>query len=224
MSGNHTKWIWTNSPGASGGGAPAGKTDPGSNSLGAGGGTTGGGTNPPIKGFDDEPTRDVRNLGGTEVPTDDDVTRHAKTAYSGEDDKFEPVVGWLVVVKGPGLGRSINIGAGLSTIGRAPEQRVALPFGDASISRSHARMIYDATSRKFYLMSGDGKNLTRVNGKLLLHEHELQGGELITLGNTEVRFVPFCGTFFDWADVPDDENDGSGKQRGETDADKGDPT
>ncbi|MEL6795052.1 MAG: FHA domain-containing protein [Pseudomonadota bacterium] len=180
-----TKWIWQNSPGAQGGGA-----------------------NPPIPGHDDDgdTTRALGQGGGTvsepfsappEAPGGDSTILARR-----EDAQVEPVCGWLVVVKGPGLGDCVRINAGMSPIGRGADQRISLDFGDSSISRSnHARIAYDAGSRSFFIMPGDGKNLSRVNGDLLLDTRKLLGGELIEFGDTHVRFVPFCGEGFDWADV-----------------------
>lgn len=177
---NETKWIWS-------------EKNPGDN--------------PPIGGGNDDPTRRVADdpPASTIAGFDDDVTTHAAAGTGEDQDIGEPVTGWLVVVRGPGLGASLTTGSGLSTIGRGRDQRLSLPFGDKSMSRSHARLIYDPASRKFFIAPGDGKNLTRVNGELLLGNLELEGGELIELGDTHLRFVPFCGPHFDWADTEGDD-------------------
>lgn len=46
----------------------------------------------------------------------------------------DPVVGFFVVVGGPGLGSHRPIFEGNNTIGRSPDNRVALDFGDDTIS------------------------------------------------------------------------------------------
>lgn len=111
----------------------------------------------------------------------------------------DPVVGWIVVVEGPGKGFSIEIGNGANAIGRDKSQKLKLDFGDAQVSREkHALIIYEPRSRKFYLQSGDVRNLTYLNNAVVLSPTELVGGEIITVGQTKVQFVPFCGPEFAW--------------------------
>ncbi|WP_244442657.1 FHA domain-containing protein [Azospirillum lipoferum] len=114
----------------------------------------------------------------------------------------EPVVGWLVIVEGPGRGTSRPLGYGMNSIGRAEGQRVRLDLGDNEISRQqHAQLTYDPRGRKFYLRHGEGANLTYVGDQPVLTPVELHGGEFIGLGSkTVLRFVPFCGPDFDWQD------------------------
>lgn len=121
----------------------------------------------------------------------------------GIEEETDPVVGWLVVVKGPGLGRSINIGAGMNVVGRAEGCRVALPFGDQTISGDdHLRIIYDDSSRTFLLAPGTGKNITRVNGQVVTATMALPNRSVIELSKkTVVRFMAFCDDGFDWSDL-----------------------
>lgn len=111
-----------------------------------------------------------------------------------------PVVGWLVVVNGPGKGRSVTLGYGMNPIGRDADNRVALAFGDEQISRKkHAVIVYDPRGRKFYLQHGDSTNLTYVGDTPVLAPTLLTGGEAIRIGSaTELRFVPLCGEGFTW--------------------------
>jgi hypothetical protein len=114
----------------------------------------------------------------------------------------DPVVGWLVVVVGPGRGNALPLGYGLNGIGRGPRARVRLDFGDLEISRDqHAVITYDPRGRRFYLQHGGGTNLTYLDQQPVLTPSELKGDEIIVLGQTQLRFVPFCGANFDWQDV-----------------------
>jgi hypothetical protein len=118
-----------------------------------------------------------------------------------DDFHQDPVVGWLVIVAGPGRGISKNIGYGVNNIGRDPNQRISIDYGDEQISRSsHASVVYDPKSRKFFIQHGEGINLTYVNEVPVLKPIELIGREKIGIGNTEFIFVPFCGATFDWSD------------------------
>jgi hypothetical protein len=120
-------------------------------------------------------------------------------AADGDEELLDPVVGWLVIVEGPGRGNSLKLGFGMNSIGRAPDERVSVDFGDAEISRkSHATLTYDPRGRKFYLQHGDGTNLTYLGDNPVLQPVELKGGEIIGIGNTRFAFVSFCGPNFDW--------------------------
>lgn len=124
------------------------------------------------------------------------------------DAMSDPVVGWLAIVKGPGRGSARAIGYGQNDIGRGPDERVSLNFGDTAsdseISRSnHATLTYDPRGRRFYISPGSGRNLTYMGDEPVLAPTELEGGEEITLGRTTLRFVPLCGKTFDWHDGED---------------------
>lgn len=124
----------------------------------------------------------------------------AGTASPAEDLPEGPVVGWLVVVEGPGRGKSVTLGYGMNTIGREAGNRVCLPFGDMLISRTkHAVLTYDPRSRKFFIQHGESTNLTYVGESPVLAPLELKFGELIRLGDTTVlKFIPLCGDDFNW--------------------------
>jgi hypothetical protein len=111
-----------------------------------------------------------------------------------------PVVGWLVIIEGPGVGRSVTLGMGMNTIGREPGNRVILDFGDTQISRmKHATVTYDPRGRKFFIQHGESSNLTYVGELPVLSPVELKSGEIIRLGDTTVlKFIPLCGDDFNW--------------------------
>ena len=58
--------------------------------------------------------------------------------------------------------------------------------------------VFDGRHRRFYLLPGQGRNLVYVNDQPVMSPQELSGGEEILLGQTKLRFVPFCGKSFDW--------------------------
>ena len=113
----------------------------------------------------------------------------------------DPPVGWLVVVRGAGQGRFVAIGNGSNSIGREQDERIRIDFGDETISRrGHSTITYDPRGRKFYLQHGAGKNLTYLEGAPVLAPTELVGFSRITIGDTELLFVPLCCDQFDWAE------------------------
>lgn len=140
--------------------------------------------------------------GGGKQPNAGQVTQlvlHGTAENKTEQD--DPVVGWLVVMKGPGRGRFRPIFYGQNSIGRAPEQRISIDFGDGGISREdHAYVAYDEIQRKFFVRDNGKANLVRCNGAPVMMPTEIKSGDLISIGATTLRFVPFCGPEFDWLD------------------------
>lgn len=123
------------------------------------------------------------------------------TAGAG-DPMADPVVGWLVVVAGPGKGSARRLGYGTNTLGRAEGSRVRLDFGDNRISReTHATLTYDPRGRKYYLQHGGGMNLTYLGDEPVLAPTVLEAMQEIAIGETRLRFVPLCGADFDWQDL-----------------------
>ncbi|HEX9881183.1 MAG TPA: FHA domain-containing protein [Hyphomicrobium sp.] len=120
----------------------------------------------------------------------------------------DPVVGWLVVVGGPGIGSYRPIFEGNNTIGRSPSQRVPLDFGDESISSEEQAYIrYDSSARSFLFVPNLSKtNVVSLNDKRPTGAVELSQMDVITMGRTQLVFVPFCGMDFDWAELTDANN------------------
>lgn len=126
-----------------------------------------------------------------------------------KDDKLQsaqdPVVGWLVIITGPGLGHAFQIGYGNNPIGRSDHNRISLPFNDDQISRvNHATVSYDPKGRKFYIQPGTGTNLTYLDESPVMQPTELTSGHDITIGSTTLRFTAFCGETFDWQNNQED--------------------
>jgi hypothetical protein len=186
--------------------------------------------------FEDEATGEFTETLHSEIPTRNhsgpgfsdseaktdfvQTTEKTEIYHGGIADKYEepskfdevsdPTVGWFVVVKGPGLGQSVSLGSGMNQIGRDPEARVALPFGDTLISSSdHVRVIYDDESRSFLIAPGGGSNVTKVGKQIVATPLPLENYSLVRLSRrTHVRFVAFCNDDFDWSDLAEDEEDG----------------
>jgi hypothetical protein len=117
--------------------------------------------------------------------------------------KEGPVVGWFVVVKGPGKGLSRPVYYGNNTIGRDSSQRVPLNFGDDTISsEQQAYLRYDSVDRSYLLIPNLAKsNMVSVNQQRPTEPTKLSHGDIIEVGQTALVFVPLCSADFDWADV-----------------------
>lgn len=112
-----------------------------------------------------------------------------------------PVVGWLVIIAGPGKGTSIEFSFGKNEIGRDKSQHIPLDYGDDNISReAHAFIEYDPREKKCYLIKG--ANLVYLNGSRIASgaESDLYMGDVIEIGSTQLVFMPFCGESFCWTD------------------------
>ncbi len=141
----------------------------------------------------------TRVAGGRRRQEDPQYLHERGEISDGMDD---PVVGWLVIVEGPGKGRAMQLGYGSNSIGRGETDRVNLNFGDDQISRGgHATVTYDPRGKKFYVQNGGGTNLTYLNNQPVLLPTELPALSHISIGNTVLRFMPLCGDAFDWQDT-----------------------
>lgn len=124
------------------------------------------------------------------------------SSASNDNVMADPTVGWLVVVNGPGTGQVLRLGYGSNSIGRGASDRVRLDFGDQKISRNeHSIITYDPRSRKFYIQHGRGNNLTYLEEKPVLVPTELTERSRLSIGETQLLFIPLCGEGFDWQDV-----------------------
>lgn len=126
-----------------------------------------------------------------------------KSLVKRTDFHQDPVVGWLVVIGGAGLGSFRPIFEGNNTIGRSSGQRIPIDFGDEAISSEEQAYIrYDSVDRRFLLVPNLAKtNIVAVNDTKPTAAVELTAMDVITMGHTQLVFVPFCGQEFDWAEL-----------------------
>jgi hypothetical protein len=137
----------------------------------------------------------VKKADAVQNPTDQKTV-----AFYNFSNDIEPVVGWLVCIKGEYHGASFNLKSGRNNIGRALTMDVALAQ-EKSVSRErHASVTFDPHQQKFFVQSGDGNGLTYVNNELLMMFRELQPYDIISLGACELMFLPLCGEKFSWED------------------------
>lgn len=123
---------------------------------------------------------------------------------SQQPNRLLPVVGWLVVIDGPGKGADFRLIQGNNAIGRGPNNEVVLDFGertDVAVSReAHAIIVFDNHSNEFFIERGDSRNLPRVNNSTVRRDSDLAAGDIIQVGETKLLFQPLAGENFQWDD------------------------
>jgi len=104
-------------------------------------------------------------------------------------DKSNAKVATLKIVDGPGKGEERPVFSGTNQVGRSADNRIALDFGDNTISRQqHAVISYDTASREFRIFDGGKQNPVHVNGERLAGDRPLNDGDTIKVGLTTLRF------------------------------------
>ncbi len=148
-------------------------------------------------------TERARGTSGASAPRTQALRGRAKVLR----DAFhqDPVVGWLVVVGGPGLGAFRPIYEGNNSVGRGGRQRIPIDFGDDTISAEEQAFIrYDSLDRSFLFVPNLSKtNIVAVNDKRPTGAVKLELMDVISMGRTQLAFVPFCGEEFDWSELSD---------------------
>lgn len=91
----------------------------------------------------------------------------------------------LTCLAGPYAGQSFPLSHAPTTLGRAADRDIALP-ADTSVSRAHARIIYQNGR---HAAADDGSsNGTLVNGTRLSAPHILSAGDTVQMGDTVLRY------------------------------------
>ncbi|MGN1168339.1 MAG: FHA domain-containing protein [Lachnospiraceae bacterium] len=138
----------------------------------------------------------IGNKANSFIPTPDSLNGGA------DDDKTisfgffgmmatQPVVGWLVCMTGSEKGKDYRLHAGKNFIGRSPNMDVVL-VDDKTISRDrHCSVIYDPKGNAFYVTAEKG-NLMYLNDQMIDVSDKLKEGDIITIGETKLMFIPFC--------------------------------
>ena len=111
---------------------------------------------------------------------------------------YEPVVGWLVCVEGPEVGKDYRLFGRINTIGRAEGNDVVLAQEHTVSQKNHVRLAYDAKHNNFQLIPGEGTNVTYLNDEPLYVPQKLNAYDVLEMGDTKLIFVPLCNERFHW--------------------------
>ena len=155
------------------------------------------------------PTEPVNNFGGWADPaapfggaasaqggyTPTEAVNYNK---GGVFAKSQPLTGWLVCIDGVEKGKDYRLHEEYNYIGRSPKMDVCIA-GDGSVSwERHAIIAYDREERMFFFAPSSGGSIVRHNGRAVLNNVQLKGGDQLKIGNSTFLFVPFCGEHFQW--------------------------
>ena len=114
---------------------------------------------------------------------------------------IDPVVGWLVSIKGPHFGESFGIHSGMNSIGRNASNRIVLDRDPAVSREKHAFITYEPKHRCFYVKPGDSSGLVYVNEDYITENRQINVRDVLEIGGSKLIFVPFCTEEFGWEDV-----------------------
>lgn len=110
----------------------------------------------------------------------------------------DPVVGWLVCVKGHDYGNDYQLRARTNRIGRGGEMDVRIKGDDTITSDTHAKIDYDVLNNDFYLIPGNNRNTIYRNNAPVYAAQKLEDYDMLRFGETELLFVSFCNDRFRW--------------------------
>lgn len=113
----------------------------------------------------------------------------------------DPVVGWLVCVKGAPIGEDYRLRARTNLIGRGGEMDIRIKGDDTITSDTHAKIDYDILNNNFYLLPANNRNTIYRNGAPVYAAQQLEAYDRLRFGETELVFVPFCNDRFRWPEA-----------------------
>ena len=108
---------------------------------------------------------------------------------------MDPVVGWLVCVKGTNKGRDYRLHSDLNKLGRAPNMDVCIEGDDAISRENHCQIAFSPRSKTYNIIPGDGRNISYLNDQDVLSAMRLTAYDRIDLGDSSFIFIPFE---YDW--------------------------
>lgn len=149
-------------------------------------------------------TQPGNNGGGLKDQVDD--VQKTVGIFNTKKGGTEPVAGWLVCTEGPHFGEDFRIKMGKNFVGRLANMDVVLSKDSAVSREKHLIVVYEPKGNMFIVQSGESKELSYLNDKVILSPQELNAYDVITLGSSKLLFVPLCNENFKWDDVKADED------------------
>ena len=110
----------------------------------------------------------------------------------------DPVVGWLVCIRGKHFGEDFKLKGGKNFVGRDATMDVCLSKDSSVSRRRHVVILYDPKSNEFLVLPGESRELAYLNDSVIIETKLLHSGDIITVGSTDLMFIPFCSEKFRW--------------------------
>lgn len=112
----------------------------------------------------------------------------------------EPVVGWLVCVKGKHFGECFELKSGRNSVGRNDDNKIVIR-DDFSVSGSkHLWIVYEPKKREFFAQPGESSGLSYLNGDNIMVPQKMQAYDRLEFGTGLYVLVPLCNERFSWED------------------------
>lgn len=112
----------------------------------------------------------------------------------------EPVVGWLICVKGEYFGQSFSLKAGNNSVGRAMNMDIHLAQEDSVSRNKHCVVTYEPNTQVFFVQQGESSGLTYLNGEMIMTPSKMKAKDRIKVGQAEFLLIPLCVDGFKWED------------------------
>ena len=110
----------------------------------------------------------------------------------------EPVCGWLVCSKGEDKGEDYRIRSKNNRIGGVPNADIYLANNSLVKGDNYATLAYYIKKNTFYLIPGDSADSICINGENIEIPTILNSGDIISMGDSEYKFIPLCDDDFRW--------------------------
>jgi len=111
---------------------------------------------------------------------------------------IDPVVGWLVCVKGSVRGQDYPIRSEKNSIGRSATMDICISSDDYISRENHAFIVFNPKTRAFRVQTGESRGLVYLNNEEVLTHSDLKAYDMIEIGQTKLIFMPLCGVNFEW--------------------------
>ena len=113
----------------------------------------------------------------------------------------EPVVGWLVCVKGSYFGQSFSLKTGNNNVGRSMDMDIPLAQENTISRNRHCVITFEPEKQDYFIQPGESTGLTYLNSEVVMSIKTINTRDIIKLGNCEFSFFPLCGDNFNWKNV-----------------------
>ena len=112
----------------------------------------------------------------------------------------EPVVGWLVCVKGAYFGQSFSLKAGNNSVGRAMNMDIHLAQEESVSRNKHCIVTFEPNNQVFYIQQGESTGLTYLNNEMIMTPTKMNAKDKMKIGQAEFLLIPLCIDGFKWED------------------------